>query len=380
MSVAVGSDGLRQQTRRAIYDLVAEQELATKNEIAHALELSLPTVTKYLTHFLDEGLLQRGAKRPSGVNGGRAPVGYRCVPDGRLAVGVDITAEGATTLLVDLQRTVRGVRRAARPFVHAEEYFAFIGAEVTALLRDNDVDPARLLGVGVAMPGLISRTRQVVTYGRVLDNRGVSATDFSRHIPYPTRIVHDSDAAGLAEFWPDQSVQNAFYVSLSRSVGGSVLIGGEVYLGDGEFAGEVGHVELHPEGDQCYCGEHGCMDAYCNAGVLSRHTDGVLADFFLGLDRGDPALGEVWNRYTSDLARAIVDIRLMFGGTVILGGDVGAYLHQRMEPIWQRVADLHFLTRAPAEFLMACTNTNEPIATGAALEFVRAFHAELRST
>lgn len=369
--------GIRGQTSREIYDLVGARGLLTKNEIAGLLGLSLPTVSKYVSHLKQEGLLAEGARLPSGAHGGRSPVAYRCVPDGRLAVGVDITAEGVVSLMVDLEREVRAIRRTRQPFTNTPQYFDLVADEVRALIQQSGAPTDRILGVGVAMPGLVSRLRQVVTYGPVLDNAGVSAADFSTRLRFPIHLVHDSDAAGLAEFWPDRGFRNAFYVSLSRSVGGSVLIGGEVYLGDGEFAGEIGHVPLHPGGLRCYCGKQGCMDRYCNASVLTGHTNGQLTAFFEGVERGDPDLVEVWDRYTTDLARAVVDIRLMYGATVVLGGDVGAHLGDRLDDVAAKVADLHFLTRSPEDFLVACTHTVEPVATGAALSFVRDFTREL---
>lgn len=369
--------GFKKETRRAVYDYIRESGPVTKNSIAIALTLSLPTVNKYIAHFIEAGLVAPGKKVPAGSQGGRSPISYRCLPDGRFAVGVDVTHDSVTCLIVNLERQVVHRHTAARVFERSEHYFAWVGSVVADAVSEAGIDPARILGVGVAVPGLISETTESVTYGRVLNNEGVSVSDFSAHLPYRTRLVHDSDAAGLAEFWPDDAYGSAFYVSLSRSVGGSILINGEIFRGDGEFAGEIGHVRIHTDGELCYCGQRGCMDAYCNAGVLARNADGTLEGFFARLATGDPELERVWDRYTDNLARSIHNIRVLFGCSVILGGDVGAHIGPQMPGLHAKVDRLSFLASNSTTFLYPCNYQDNPVATGAALYLVDEFRQEL---
>lgn len=373
----MATSGIKTRTRRAIYDFVREQGMATKNDIAAALELSLPTVSKYLAHFSEAGLLEQGPKLSSGSRGGRSPIAYTCVADGRFAVGADVTRDRVTCLIVNLEREVVFRRDAYRQFEPTDAYFKFVGHEVRATIEESGVDRARILGVGVAVPGLISETTGRVTYGRVLDNYGMTASDFGRFIDLPTQLVHDSDAAGLAEFWPDRGIDNAFYISLSRSIGGSVLVNDEIYRGDGEFAGEVGHLRIHEDGLRCYCGQAGCLDPYCNSGVLSTAAGGSLDEFFERLAAEDPAMSEVWDRYTTDLARAIHNVRVLFGGSIILGGDVGAHISAHMDELRSKVDRLSFLASHAETFLVPSSYTNEPVATGAALYLVDQFRQDL---
>lgn len=369
--------GPRRRTRQAVYEFVRGRGLATKKDIADGLAISLPTVAKYLSAFIAAGLLEEGAKLSSGDHGGRSPIAYTCVADGRFAVGVDVNRDRVRCLVVNLDGKVLGSRRTRRAFERTEDYFAFVGSEVEATVAEAGIDRDLILGVGVAVPGLISSSTGLVTYGRVIDNRGISATDFAAHIRYETRLVHDSEAAGFAEFWDRSTVDHAFYVSLSHSVGGSVLINKALYRGDGELAGEVGHMRIHDSGLRCYCGRDGCLDPYCSSTVLSRHTDGSIEDFFARLGEGDRALADVWDRYTSDLAIAVNNIRVMFGCSIILGGDVGAHSRAHLDDLYDKVDRLDFLDTDSRTFLVPCAVTEHPIAVGAALQLVDDFRRNL---
>ncbi len=365
------------RTRRAIYEFISEQGMATKNDISRELGISLPTVSKYLNDFRRQGLIEERAKLSSGAPGGRSPIAYACVASGRLAIGVDVTRDGIACLVVNLAREVVFESRSDRVFERSEEYFRFVGAHVQSTIDEAGIDASRILGVGIAVPGLISETTGRVTYGRVIDNLGLSAADFGHYLPYPARLVHDSDAAGLAEFWSETVLENAFYINLSRSIGGSVLVRGKIHRGDGEFAGEIGHLRIHDDGRRCYCGQVGCLDPYCNATVLSGATDGSLEEFFRRLDADDAEARVIWEDYTSDLARALHSIRALFGCTIILGGDVGALLHDHIDGIRTKVDRISFLDSDAEAFLLASRYTDQPVATGAALFFVDEFRQSL---
>lgn len=365
--------GTKKRTRRAFYGYLREKGMATKQDLALDLGLSVPTVSKYLTNFLEAGLLEKAAKLEPGPNGGRSPLAYSCVAAARYAVGVDITRDHVSSLVIDLERTVVHRRQAARPFSRSQAYMEFLGAEIAALITEAGIDVGSLLGVGIAIPGLISKASGAVVYGRVIDNFGLTAEDFGRYVPHKTVLVHDSDAAGLAEFWGNEGLGNAFYISLGRSVGGSVLINNRVYQGEGDFSGEIGHVTIQPDGLECYCGRRGCLDPYCNASVLDSIGAGSLDGFFSALSVGEAAAVEVWARYTAALALAVHNVRCLFGSRVILGGEVGPHLGGHMDALWDSVDALSFRDDPARDYLTPCAYRTESIATGAALFLVQEF-------
>ena len=84
------------------------------------------------------------------------------------------------------------------------------------------------------------------------------------------------------------SSENAFYISLSNSIGGAMIIDNAIYEGDSLKGGEIGHMTVVPEGGElCYCGKRGCFDTLCRAGNLDQYTDGNLEAFFQLLANGD---------------------------------------------------------------------------------------------
>lgn len=73
----------------------------------------------------------------------------------------------------------------------------------------------------------------------------------------------------------------AFYVG--TGVGGALAVRGQLWVGAGGNAGEIGHVKLRGYDGLCGCGERGCVEALAGGGALQRQlrewsaADGVAA-------------------------------------------------------------------------------------------------------
>ena len=100
-----------------------------------------------------------------------------------------------------------------------EAYLKKLGSLVERVKEEAGIQDADLLGVGISVPGLVSDDGETVIYGRTLNFTGKTRKEIAKYIPYPCRLVHDSYAAGYIEAWKNQEVRNAFYISLSNSVG-----------------------------------------------------------------------------------------------------------------------------------------------------------------
>ncbi|WP_326975206.1 ROK family protein [Caproicibacter sp. BJN0012] len=363
---------IKQNNRKKIYFYIRENNFATKQDIAYDLQLSLPTVTQNLEYLCKAKLIGSNQKL-STKSGGRNPIAYSYIADAKVAIGLDITKHSINGVVMDLMGNVINRIFLKRDFRNNGEYFILLGNLVENMIDNIHLDRQKLLGIGIAMPGLINEEQGLVVDGRVISNTGISNKDFVKYIPYPTKLVHDSNASGFSEIWMSPEIHNAFYISLCNSIGGSVLVNDKVYMGDGLYSGEVGHMNLVPNGKPCYCGQRGCFDAYCNAERLANYSNDDLGLFFLRLKQGDELLQKVWNEYLDYLAIAVHDIRMLFGCKIILGGYVGAYMKDYMDLLCERVNAKNPFGENAHEFLLPCKNKVESVATGASLYFIDEF-------
>ena len=226
--------------------------------------------------------------------------------------------------------------------------------------------------MGIGVPGLITEDNQSVFYGEILNFTGATCSEFSKYIPYHTALYNDANAAGFAELWARKELNNAFYIMLSNNIGGSIAIHNQIYTGNFLRSGEVGHIRIVPDGRPCYCGQRGCVDAYCAATELSSLTGGDLSTFFKLLKGDDEKALDVWNQYLDYLALTIINVHMLFDSTIILGGYVGEFLDDYIDELRERVRLLNPF-EDNADFLWVCSYKTEAIAAGAALNFIADF-------
>lgn len=370
MDTKITNNEIKQKNRTSIFRLFREREQLSRQDIVAALDLSLPTVTQNLQQLKAEGLIAETGT--IGNTGGRRARAYSLVKDARTAIGLDVTKNHITAVALDLSGTIMATVRKALPFTRTDEYYRSLGDAVSEIIRQARLKEEHILGVGIGVPGLITPDRKTVFYGAVLGFADASCEEFSKYIPYPTMLCHDTNTAGFAEIWNYPDTPTAFYLMLSASIGGAVYIGGKEYEGVNLRSGEVGHMTIVPGGKPCYCGNRGCMDAYCAARVLTSAAEGSLEQFFRLLKQGDPRIRAVWEEYLEHLTTAVSNLRMLFDCNIIIGGYTGSFMDEYIDELRRRLAERNpFEDRA--DYLMPCRYKTEAVATGAALNYISAF-------
>ena len=80
----------RRQTRSSVYHHLYDAEgFCTRQSVAQALGLSLPTIYQNLNELVESGLVRYNGEAES--TGGRRAAGVEIVPDARIAIGVSVT-------------------------------------------------------------------------------------------------------------------------------------------------------------------------------------------------------------------------------------------------------------------------------------------------
>ena len=369
------SSEIKMNNRKTIYRFIKDRGFVSKQDIVVGLGLSLPTVTQNLQYLEEQGLIDSSMKISN--TGGRHATAYSCIKEAKIALGVYLTANHISVVAVDLQGNILSILKEQITFnLDDEAYLKKLGKMVVDLKQSVLGSKGEPLGVGLAVPGLVSEDGETVIYGYTFDFTGKTKTEIAKYIPFKTQMFHDSFVAGYAEVWVAKEVQNAFHMSLNYSVGGVVITKRKIYAGNSEKSGEIGHMTIIPEGGkQCYCGQYGCYDTLGHAGNLDVHTGGNLELFFNLLRGGDAHIKQIWDEYLNHLAIAINNIRVLFDCDIILGGYVGTYIEEYMDDIRQRVNHRNPFSETDhaKDYLLPCKYKQEATAAGAAIVVVSEF-------
>lgn len=364
---------IKKTNRSRIFNLLYKENSLSKRDFQLKLDLSLPTITQKLNELLQEGLIEHN--EPIGNTGGRNAATYSIADNARLAVGLDITMHHVTAVIINLRGDVIAKHRSRLTFERTDDYMKHLGKIINQIISDNAVDVSLILGVGIGLPGLTNATNDCIVYGKILDIENLTSNDFSKYISFPVRIFNDANAACDIELYNiNDNESNGFYIMLSNNVGGAVFINGSVYVGDNLRSGEIGHLNIHPGGLKCYCGQHGCVDPYCSSTVLTAVSNDNLEQFFTMLETHDPTAESVWSAYLQHLALAVRNVRILYDCPIIIGGYVGTYIENYLDDL-KDILNNYNSFDTNSDYVVACKYKTEAIAAGAALSFIKAFLA-----
>lgn len=352
--------------KNIIYKYILEKDKISKLDIALGLNMSMPTVLHNVKELLKNNLVKEFGEFQS--SGGRKAKAISIVADARLSIGIDITKNHISLVLVDLSGQVIKHIRLKNSFSYDENYFLWFNKSINDFTEG--IDKNKILGAGVSIPGIIDKSGTDIANSYVLGFDKVPYTDFTKYIPFECIFINDANAAGFAEARYIEN--NSLYLSLSNSVGGAIIFSKQLYNGDNIRSGEFGHMRIVPNGIKCYCGKIGCLDSYCKANLLSDLTNGKLGDFFKELDSGNKEFLKIWNDYLYYLSIAVNNLRMAFDCDIIIGGYVGGYFEKYIDDFRKRVAELNTF-ETNGNYVKVCKHHFEAAALGAALQHTYAF-------
>ena len=316
---------------------VSEHEAVSNNEISENLRISMPTVLQYTRMLKERGILQEAGKYDS--TGGRKATAFSVAKDLAYAVGIEVRSDAAIFALTDVRRKLLAAKQYPLSFSNTDRYFRGIAAAMENFLADCRTDRKKVVGVGLALPGIVDRENALLLRSHALGVQDMSFAELGRYIGCSCTVENDANCAAFAELRGFE--KNAVYLSLNDTVGGAIFMNGDLYRGDAYKSGEFGHMVLEENGKACYCGKRGCMDAYCSARILKEAGGGSVAGFFDALRRGDADAANVWQRYARYLALAVSNLRMAFDCTVVLGGEAGGCMADFFLPFAEEVKRLN---------------------------------------
>lgn len=137
-------------------------------------------------------------------------------------------------------------------------------------------------GIGVAAPGPLDPWTGVIYDPPNMPGWArVPLKDlFEQRFGVPTIVGNDANLAGVGEhrFGAGRGLRDVVYMTVSTGIGGGVIADNKLLLGNHGFAGEIGHMTVDIRGEQCACGNWGCLEALASGTSIGRHArQAVLA-------------------------------------------------------------------------------------------------------
>ena len=260
------------------------------------------------------------------------------VPTGRaVAITVHPELDAATICLVALGgQIIRRERFHTEAVPTPDEVVGIASSAIAAM--NGDLKGRQVVGIGLAIPGLVRASDGVVTLAPHLEWRDVPLSQMLRTATgYEVFAANDASLGAIAESirGAGLDVDNLVYLNGGASgIGGGIIADGVLLGGASGYAGEIGHTLVNSPGLACHCGSRGCLETEVTRGPLLERlglgpAESDLFEDMLLARLADPAsapeLAALVDRQLGFLARALANTVNIFNPELILlGGFLGS--------------------------------------------------------
>lgn len=365
------SINLKKINRSKVYQYIYEKRVTSKLQIVHDLQMGLSTVSQNLNLLEEEGLIERNGFFDS--TGGRKAQAIRIVPDFKISVGIGILKNMFHITAVDLYGDVRYTETIPLPYSDTSSYYEEVTGKIKALIAGCRYEE-RILGISIATQGITSPDHTTVIYGEIMNNTGMNLESFSRYLPYPCHLEHDSKSAACLELWNHPDLDSAVIILLNRNLGGAVLTDHRIHQGSSMHSGTIEHMCINPEGPLCYCGNRGCLETYCSVNALEQAAGLPVKEFFPILrEKKSPQLTQIWEDYLNHLAFAMKNLNLVVDAPIILSGYLAPWFSEEdIDYLLKRINAASPFPLKKTQILVGVHGQYTP-AVGAALYYIDQF-------
>ncbi len=230
----------------------------------------------------------------------------------------------------------------------------------------------KIKALGICTPGPVDHiTGHLFT---LVNLPGLSNTPLRQlladRLQIPVQLDHDAKVAALGEFYygAGRGRDHMVYVVIGTGVGAAIISKRQLYYGESNTAGEVGHMTVDRHGDLCACGSRGCMETFTSGPWLSRRYQQALERAGKSTDtpipgdqvahlaaQGDPLAQSVMQAAGEALGIAVASMAMMMNiEFYVIGGSVSKAGDLLLEPARQAVPKYAF--RAVSERVRIVTS------------------------
>jgi glucokinase len=302
-------------------------------------------------------------------------------------VGVEVSGATLRAALVSPRGEVLGRREAAPE----RDGLAAQVARVVSQLRDEAGGSGAVGGVGVGLPGLVNPATGNVVISTDMPSlvRGDLRTEVEKATGIRVLLENDANAAAYGEFvaGAGRGSRHMFYITIGPGIGGAFLFDGRIWRGASGLAGEFGHITIDPEGNECACGNVGCLETVASApNIVRRARERLFRDNTSSLSRlalnRDFTASDIAREATGgdDFARLMIErtgryigtgiaavINLLSVERIVLGGGVMEAGELILDPIIREAGRRSFQPCFEATQIVAASLGPDAVPVGAAL-------------
>jgi glucokinase len=198
-----------------------------------------------------------------------------------------------------------------------------------------------LEGCGISCGGpLDGKAGRILNPPNLPSFENVAITDYvSQALGVPARLQNDADACALAEwrFGAGKGTESMIFLTFGTGLGAGLILGGRLYTGARNLAGEVGHIRLAEDGPEGYR-KRGSFEGFCSGGgirqlIQMRFGEAFDAkELFARAARGDEKALALWREIGRRFGQGLSVLVDALNPECVVAGSIFARAYEYIYP------------------------------------------------
>ncbi|OIO35553.1 MAG: hypothetical protein CO162_05050 [bacterium (Candidatus Ratteibacteria) CG_4_9_14_3_um_filter_41_21] len=282
------------EKKKIILNTIRENQPTSRTKLKEITNIRPGTISALVKNLKKENFLLEAGKEKS--LRGRKQSLLRINGEKYYALGLEFDAERIIGLLVDLNSTViASAHQGLETFPTKNNLWeaspdadtlkteigedkgreAIIGKIIsTAESLCQEVPSEKILGLGIADPGVVNSKEGVSLFSSLIPNweNIPLGRILSERLKIPVKLIGASKAKVLAEFNSglEKGIKGILFIEFGPGIACGVISDGVLLRGANEMAGELGHTHISDDGAICGCGSYGCLEAIASMSAIVK--------------------------------------------------------------------------------------------------------------
>ncbi|WP_172559602.1 sugar metabolism global transcriptional regulator Mlc [Vibrio fluvialis] len=349
-------DHIKQVNAGRVYKLIDQKGPISRIDLSKESELAPASITKITRELIEAHLIHETTVQEA-ISRGRPAVGLQTNNEGWQFLSMRLGRGYLTIALHELGGDVLIDTKIDIHEIDQDDVLERLLFEIDEFFQTYAAQLDRVTSIAITLPGLVNSDQGIVLQMPHYNVANLAlGPEIYKATGLPVFVANDTRAWALAEklFGHSQDVDNSVLISIHHGLGAGIILDGRVLQGRHGNIGELGHIQIDPNGKRCHCGNIGCLETVASSQAIREqvaerlaageasslsekaHEDITIEDICATAAEGDPLAVDVVETLGRYLGSAIAIVINLFNPEKVLIGGVINQAKNVLYPAIQR--------------------------------------------
>lgn len=334
-------DHIKQINAGRVYKLIDQKGPISRIDLSKESELAPASITKITRELITAHLIHETTVQEA-ISRGRPAVGLQVNNEGWQFLSIRLGRGYLTIALHELGGEVLIDTKIEIHEIDQDDLLERLLHEIDEFFQSYTEQLDRVTSIAITLPGLVNSDEGIVLQMPHYNVKDLAlGPEIYKATGLPVFIANDTRAWALAEklYGHSQDNENSVLISIHHGLGAGIILDGRVLQGRHGNIGELGHIQIDPQGKQCHCGNRGCLETVASSQAIREQvaeriaageSSSLESEYEISVEaicaaaeQGDPLAVDVVENLGRHLGAAIsIVVNLFNPEKILIGGAI----------------------------------------------------------